>query len=248
MQAVSTVAIIQARSGSSRLPGKVLLDLGGEPLLAQVVRRVRAMRRVDGLVVATTTAPGDARIEALCTQRGWPCFRGDEEDVLDRYYQAARHAGARHVVRITSDCPLVCPRQTDRLIGHFLDAQADYAHNVTVWGGEMPLGTGSEVFTFEALEASWREGKEPHHREHVDEYVYEHPERFRIEKVVAPPELRRPELRLTVDTAEDLELMREIYRRLYRPGEVLDLGDVIRLLDDQPHLLEINRHVVQKRI
>jgi spore coat polysaccharide biosynthesis protein SpsF len=232
--------------GSTRLPGKVLLDLAGEPLLWHVVRRVQRIASLDGFLVATSTERADDRIEGLCLRHRWPCFRGDEKDVLDRYYQAARHVQTRHVVRVTADCPLLCPHQTGLLLEHHLHAGADYTHNVTVWGSGMPLGTGGEVITFEALEMSWREGREPHHREHVSEYIYEHPERFRIEKVPAPPELRRPELRLTVDTPEDLELIRAIYDRLYCAGETIRLLDAIALLDAEPRLREINRHVGQR--
>ncbi len=244
---MKTVAIIQARTGSTRLPGKVLLDLACKPLLAHVVERAQRIQLADAVVVATTTAPADDRIEALCARYAWRCFRGEEMDVLDRYYQAAREVNARDVVRITSDCPLFCPRQADRVIRHHLDSRADYTHNATVWGGGTPVGTGCEVLTFAALEASWREGKEPHHREHVTDYVYERGERFRTETVPAPPELWRPQYRLTVDTLEDLQLIRKIYGRLYRPGQIIDLADVIRLLDHEPELLEINRHVVQKQ-
>jgi spore coat polysaccharide biosynthesis protein SpsF len=245
---LSIVAVIQARMGSTRLPGKVLLDVSGEPLLFHVVARAEAMRQVDAVVVATSSLARDDAIEGLCQDRGWACFRGDEEDVLDRYYRAAQWATAEHVVRVTSDCPLVCVEEADRVIERHLEARSDYAHNITVWGGQTPLGTGVEIFTFDALEVSWREGQEPHHREHVDEYVGEHPERFHIEVVVASPALRRPELRLTVDTPDDLELVREIYRRLYHPGQVIPLAEVVSLLDANPRLTELNRHVVQKPI
>jgi spore coat polysaccharide biosynthesis protein SpsF len=245
---VTVAAVVQARMGSTRLPGKVVEPVAGEPLLARVVERVQAMAAVARCVVATSTASRDDAIAALCAERGWDCFRGSEEDVLDRYYRAAVAFAAEHVVRITADCPFVCPHETDRVIRRHLDAGADYTHNITVWGSGMPLGTGAEVFTFATLERSWREGLAPHHREHVDEYVGDHPELFRIVRVDAPPRLRRPELRLTVDTVEDLALTREVYERLARPGELIELADVIALLDEHPELLELNRGVVQKPI
>jgi spore coat polysaccharide biosynthesis protein SpsF len=245
---MSVVAIIQARMGSTRLRGKVLRDIAGETLLFHVVSRVLRVKRLDNWMVATTTTPADDKIEELCTHYHWLCFRGDEEDVLDRYYQAAKSSQAQHIVRITADCPLVCPTEADRVISRHLDMRADYTHNITVWGSGMPLGTGSEILTFEALEVSWHEGKERHHREHVDEYVYEHQERFHIERVSAPPDLHRPELRLTIDTAEDLQLIRGIYQRLYQPGSIIELRDVIRSLDNEPELLQINQHVLQKQV
>jgi spore coat polysaccharide biosynthesis protein SpsF len=242
------VALIQARMGSTRLPGKTLADIEGEPLLGHVVERVRSIPHVDRVVVVTSDLPGDDTIEALAADRGWHCFRGSSDDVLDRFYRAAAGVGAENVLRITADCPFVCVSETGRLIEHHLRSGADYSHNLTVWGSGMPLGTGSEIFTFASLEASWRDGKLAHHREHVDEYVYEHPERFRIDFLRAPSALHRPELRLTVDTAEDLEFTRQVYARLHLPGEVIPLGAVIELLDENPHLRDINAHVAQKRL
>lgn len=160
--------------GSSRLPGKILKPLAGRPSLAWIVERTRAISSVDDVLVATTDRPGDDAVETLARAEGWPLFRGSEPDVLDRYYQAALQARARHVVRVTADCPLVCVSEADRTVRHHLAAANDYTHNVTVWGSGLPIGTGVEIMTFAALETSWREGHESHHREHVDEYIYEH--------------------------------------------------------------------------
>lgn len=245
---MSVIAIIQARMKSTRLPGKVLLDLHGETVLERVVSRVQRMRRLDGFVVATSRAAADDRIEELCRRRSWQVFRGEELDVLDRYYQAARVANAQHVVRVTADCPLVSVEETDRLITRHLESGADYSHNITVWGSGMPLGTGSEIFTLDALERSWRDGKAPHHREHVDEYVGDHPELFKVERLLAPQELYWPDLRLTVDEAPDLELMRAIYARLERAGSFINLRDVIQLIRREPDLFHMNQHVRQKVI
>jgi spore coat polysaccharide biosynthesis protein SpsF (cytidylyltransferase family) len=240
--------VIQARTGSTRLPGKVLKEIAGETLLAHVVARCEAMAGSEATVVATSTNAGDDPIAALGAERGWHVVRGSEADVLDRYVQAGREVAADHVIRVTSDCPLVDPREGARVIAHHLATGADYTHNITVWGGQTPLGAGVEAFTLAALERSAREGHEPHHREHVDEYVGEHPELFRIEVVVASEPVRRPELRLTIDEPADLELIRAIYERLYRPGEIVELHDVVQLLDAEPDLLEINRDVKQKPI
>ena len=245
---MTVATIIQARMGSTRLPGKTLMDIAGEPLLAHMVARSDAMQRSDVTVVATSTDAGDDAIAALGSARGWNVFRGSEADVLDRYVQAARDVGADHVIRVTADTPLVDPEEGDRVIEHHLRSGADYTHNITIWGGETPLGCGVEAFTMGTLETSWRDGNEPHHREHVDEYVGEHPELFRIEKVVASEAVRRPDLRLTIATPEDLQLIREIYERLYQPGGIVSLRDTIKLLDTHPELLELNRHIQQKTI
>jgi spore coat polysaccharide biosynthesis protein SpsF len=246
LAAVTVVAIVQARMGSNRLPGKVLLDLAGAPMLERVVRRTEAIPGIDAVVVATSVNPADDAIQALCRTTARRCVRGDEEDVLSRFFDAATQHGADHVVRITADCPFLCSSEAGRIVAHHLATGADYSHNVTAWGSGMPLGTGTEVFTLDALARSCREGHEPHHREHVDEYVSEHPEIFRIEMLEAPPDLYHPDLRLTVDTAEDLALARAIYRALERPERLIDLAEVLELLRQRPELLALNRHVVQK--
>lgn len=235
--------------GSTRLPGKVLLDIAGRPALVHVVDRTRAIAGVDDVVVATSELDSDDPIAELCEQHGWDCFRGSEDDVLDRFYRAATTWRADHVVRVTADCPLVCPVEAGRVVSRQVETSADCTHNLTIFGSGMPLGTSVEVFSFAALEASWREGHEPHHREHVDEFVYEHPERFRIELVSAPPRLRRPDYRLTLDTAEDLELIREIYAEAaFQDDELPVLENVVSLLDRRPDLLELNRYVKQKSV
>ena len=132
--------VIQARVGSTRLPRKVLMDVAGQPMLAHVVARSDAIARSDLTVVATSTLPGDDAIAELAAQRGWRVFRGSEDDVLDRYVQAGREAGADHVIRVTSDCPAGGPGEADRVIAHHLDTGADYTQNITVWGGEAPAG------------------------------------------------------------------------------------------------------------
>lgn len=239
------VAIVQARLGSTRLPGKALADLGDRPLLAQVVARARQLP-VAEIVVATSDSERDDRLAALCTERGWACHRGSEDDVLDRYRDAADAFAADVVVRVTSDCPFVCPVEGGRVVERLLETGSDLAHDLTVFGSGMPLGAGVEAVTREALETCWREGREPHHREHVLEYVYEHPERFVVERVDAPEDVRRPGYRLTIDTAADLELVRRICARL--PGELVALAEVVALLDAEPGLAALNAPVEQRTV
>lgn len=217
--------------GSTRLPGKVLADLCGQPVLAHVVERATAIPGVDGVVVATSDLDRDDVIVDMARAQGWAWARGSESDVLDRYYRVATEHGADHVVRVTADCPLLDYSQAGEVVHrHSLDGN-DYTHNLTVWGSGMPLGTGVEILTFRALERSWREGDQPHHREHVDEYIGDHPELFRIGLVEAPSPLRRPSYRLTLDTEEDLALLREIFSSLHVDGQLLDVAHVVRWLD-----------------
>jgi spore coat polysaccharide biosynthesis protein SpsF len=220
------VCIIQARMGSTRLPGKVLMDLAGEPVLARVVNRARRATRLAEVVVATSTKSEDNAIAALCEARGWPCFRGSEADVLDRYYQAARVFRADVVVRVTSDCPLIDPEVLDRLIGEFVNRlpTVDYAANFLP-RPTYPHGLDAEVMRFDVLERLWRDDTNPAWREHVTLYLLEHPDWFTIHTVSHDVNLSHH--RWTVDHAEDLALLRRIFEHFaddrFSWREALDL-------------------------
>jgi spore coat polysaccharide biosynthesis protein SpsF len=239
---LKVIAIVQARMGSTRLPGKVLADIHGHPMLWCVVQRTRAAETVDEIVVATTTEPADDLIVAFCREHRVSCFRGSEPDVLDRYYQAARQRGAEAVVRITSDCPLIDPEVIDKTVRAFLVERPDYASNCVV--RTYPRGVDNEVMTFRALELAWREARQPYQRVHVTPYIYENPGKFKILSVTG--EQDHSAYRWTVDTAEDLEFVRAVYARC--EGEGFLLRDVVRLLERVPELVEINRSVAQKAL
>lgn len=236
------VAIIQARMGSTRLPGKVLANVRGNPMLSYVVGRVRAAKTLDEVVVATTTKPADDAIVAFCRERGVNCFRGSEEDVLDRYYQAAREHAAEAVVRITSDCPLIDHEIVDKTVLEFMAERSDYASNSLV--RTYPRGLDTEVMTFSTLEVAWREARQPYQRTHVTPYIYENPVRFKILPVTGDRDYSA--YRWTVDTPKDLELVRAVYDRL--EGDSFLLNDVVRLLEREPELAEINRSIAQKAL
>jgi len=191
--------VIQARMGSTRLPGKVLRLVADRPLLAHVTGRLALLRHNATAVVATSTLSQDDAIEAWCKANGVACFRGDEQDVLDRYLRCAEAFGFTRVVRLTADNPFTDMAELDRLIDLQTSAGLDYAHSF----GMMPIGVGAEIFTLDALRRSHREGLAPHHREHVNEYMQEHPQIFRSALLDIPAEKRAPELRLTVDTETD---------------------------------------------
>lgn len=238
---MKTAAIIQARMGSTRLPGKVMMDLGGETVLARVVRRLGRAKMLDEIVVATTTAGRDEAIVRECSRLGVSCFRGSEQDVLDRYYSAASLTGAAVVVRITSDCPLVEPAIVDQTIRLFFNRDADYANNVVP--RTYPRGLDVEVFTATALERAWREADAPYQREHVTPYFYEHPERFRVAFQRGVRDYSH--YRWTLDTAEDLQLIRTIFERLNNCDD-FDWQDAIWVMQREPELEQVNAHVVQK--
>ena len=240
---MNIVAIIQARMGSSRLPGKVLMDLGGEMVLGRVVRRLQRSRHISKIVVATTTVPADEVIVAECDRLEVLCFRGSEHDVLDRYYQAARANAADAVVRITSDCPLIDPELVDETVEVFGDKHADYASNV--FPRTYPRGLDTEVFSFDALDRAWREAREAHQREHVTPYLYEHPQIFKLASLSGAADYSR--YRWTLDTLEDLELLRTIYSRFHGRDD-FSWQEVLRLMEREPELAELNSQVLQKSV
>lgn len=191
--------VVQARMGSTRLPGKVLRPVGHLPLLGHVIGRLSLLPGCWPVVVATSTDVRDEVIVAWCRQARVAIYRGSENDVLDRYVQCARASDFAHVVRLTADNPFTDVTELGRLVQYHLAGGFDYTHSF----GMMPLGVGAEIFTRTALDRSHAEGLEPHHREHVNEYIQEHPESFRIGVLEVPVYKRAPNLRLTVDTEED---------------------------------------------
>lgn len=198
---MSVGVIIQARMGSTRLPGKVLKPIAGRVLLDHVLGRLSQLACPVKVVVATSDKLQDEAIVRHCLDRNVAVFRGSETDVLDRYYQCAREYGFEHVVRLTADNPFTDMEELQRLIVQHTTQHNDYTHSFET----MPLGVGAEIFTFAALERSMREGHAPNHREHVNEYIQEHPELFRIGVLEVPAAKRSPALRLTVDTEDDYQ-------------------------------------------
>jgi len=229
--------------GSTRLPGKVLKDLGGETVLARVVGRLRRATTVDEIVVATTDSAADDAIVRECHRLKVSSFRGSENDVLDRYYRAAQVCAARTVVRVTSDCPVIDPQLVDETVRVFQQQRGDYASNA--FPRTYPRGLDTEVFTVAALEQAWRDAHEPYEREHVTPYFYEHPELFRL--VSLRGEIDCSQYRWTLDTAEDLELLRTIYARFGNQDD-FSWSEVIQLMEREPELTELNSRVVQKAL
>lgn len=191
--------VLQARMGSTRLPGKVLMPLGGTTLLGWIVQRLQDLPWP--LVIATSDQVQDDAISRQCEQMGVRYFRGSEQDVLDRYYQCAVVYGFLHVIRLTGDNPCPDTEILQQLVALHLASIADYTHSF----GELPVGVGTEIFKFEALRDSWREGRAAHHREHVNEFIIEQPSRFRIMKLDVASDKHAPNLRLTIDTQEDYQ-------------------------------------------
>lgn len=236
-------AIVQARMDSKRLPGKILADIQGQPMIMRVVERTRKASCLKGVILATTTDPSDDEVADLCQARGYPTIRGHATDVLDRYHHAASLHDVDVIVRVTGDCPLMDPEVIDRTVSAFLasDPPADYASNRIV--PTYPVGLDVEVFTREALQRAHAETKVKYQREHVTPYFYESPGRFHVVSVESGGEYGGQ--RWTVDTAEDLQFVREIFRRL-KDLENFGWRDVLHLLEQEPELAQINAHVRQR--
>lgn len=238
------VAIIQARMGSSRLPGKVLADIGGQTMLFRVVERVRQARTIGKVVVATTDLPEDDQVARFCEEAAIPCFRGSAIDVLDRYYQAAKALHAENIVRITADCPLIDPVVVDRVVHAYLgQAECEYATNTMQY--TYPDGLDTEVFSFRALEEAWQQAKNPLEREHVTPYIrtigVARKNGHSLLQVSHEGGDIPAGLRWTVDEAADLEFVRAVYARLAQQGgKGFGLHDILALLAADPALRQIN--------
>lgn len=239
---MTTLIIVQARMSSTRLPGKVLLPLAGEPMLTRLIERLRRVQRADGIVIATTTNATDDPIAALCSQLGMPCHRGSEHDVLSRYADAARLHGADVVVRITSDCPLIDPALIDQTIAAYDEGGSDYVSNMLppTW----PYGMAVEVFSAAALAQAHAEATQAAEREHVTPFLYWHPERYRLRNVASPVDLSQH--RWTVDTPEDYALVGRLFDHLMPTHPHFTQADVLALLDQHPDWIAINQHIQQK--
>lgn len=239
------VAIVQARMGSTRLPGKVMKDILGKPVLIRDINRIKRATCIDEIVVATTTLSEDDTIVALCSEEDWNCFRGSENDLLDRYHQAAMEFDADVIVRITSDCPMIDPNIVDKVIGEFLNLKdkVDYASNVFP-PRTFPRGLDTEVMTARALEQAWQNEKNPASREHVTPYLFQRPEIFRLHSVFNNKDLSYH--RWTLDTPEDLAFIRAVYGHFGH--DLFSWTEVIKYLDQHPEIVKINRDVKQKAI
>ena len=239
------VCIIQARMGSSRLPGKVLRDLCGYPMVGWVARRSGRAALVDQVVVATTRSAQDDPVAVFCHQAGIACFRGDEFDVLDRYYQAALDQQADIVVRLTADCPLNDPQLIDATVETLVREKLDFTANrlPPPYQRTYPIGLDVEAATFRALEMAWNDARERFEREHVMPYLYNPDHGFNIRVLHADRDLGH--YRWTVDTPEDYLFITTVMKRM-GCREDFSWLDVVNLLEKEPELMEINAGVRHK--
>lgn len=255
-------AIIQGRMGSSRLPGKVLLDIAGQPMLQRVFTRTARAATVTDTIFATTTDPSDGPVAEYCDFSGIPFRRGSLYDVLDRYYQTAKQSKADIVVRITADCPVIDPVLIDEAVNTLIDGEYDFTCNrlPPPWHRTYPIGLDTEVCTFAALEKAWKNAKEPQQREHAMPYLYEgvelkhqnrtletgnSPRGFKVALLHHTTDFG--DYRWTVDTAEDLEFIRQVYSR-FDGRDDFSWKEVLELVHNEPKLMEINAGVKHKTL
>lgn len=238
--------IVQARMGSTRLPGKVLKNLNGQPMLWHIIQRLKKVQNADEIVVATSDKEIDKPIAELAEESGVKYFAGSEDDVLDRFIKAAKMFEIDVIVRITADCPLADPDIIDQLIEKHFTEQNDYTSNVIE--RTFPRGLDAEAVNLAALEKVAAATSEARFHEHVTLFIYQHPELFRIGNLKAREPYNRPELRLTVDTEEDFKLVEYIYRDLCMINQYISMPDVFQYLDNNPHLLKLNANIEQKTV
>jgi len=247
---MSTVAVIQARMGSSRLPGKVLKSIVGKPMLWHIVNRVKSAVGVDEVVVATSDRDGDKPIRDFCSKEGILCFEGSEDDVLDRFYLAAKYINADPVIRITGDCPFADPEVISNLIKKFVNGLHDYVGVATGAGalyldkGRFPDGLDAECFSFSALEKAWREASHRSDREHVTPYIWRNKDIFRCGLLMSAED--HSMLRWTVDNQVDFDLVNKVYESLYNKNITFVMADIIKFIKDNPEITKMNSGYIGK--
>ncbi len=238
-QSTKIIAILQARMTSSRLPGKVLRQIVGKPMLWHQINRVKRAREYDRLIIATSSDPSDDPIAELCRELKTECFRGNLDNVLDRYYRAAQNYEPDFVVRLTGDCPLADPEVIDAAVRFTVENGFDYASNSLE--PTFPNGLDVEVFTFAALEKAWKEAELPSQKEHVTPYINRQPDKFKIGHFKQRNDLSY--MRWTVDEPRDFEFVSAVYDALYHENPNFNTEDILELLRCRPELTEINGNI-----
>ncbi|HEK9103242.1 glycosyltransferase family protein [Bacillus cereus] len=243
---MKVAAIIQARMGSTRLPGKILKKVLDKTLLEYQIERVKKAKTIDQIIVATTTKLNDNPIIELCKQLSVPYYRGSEDDVLSRYYETATNFSVDVVVRLTSDCPIIDPNIIDKVVHCYLKQQNKYDYISNTLTRTYPRGLDTEVIPYRILKRTYEEANEPSHREHVTAYIYNNPGKFKLLNV--QHDLDESKHRWTVDTKEDFILIKNIITRLYPVNSQFSFSDILNLLKQEPDLFYINSHIEQKKI
>lgn len=233
---MNRVAIIQARLGSTRLPGKCLLKLMGHTVIEHIIARIQAAKNIDQTVLATTVNEEDRALVEVAQAKGVSVYRGSVNDVLDRFYQAAKLANADTICRITADDPFKDPMIIDEIINQFATGNYDYVSNTL--SPTYPEGLDIEVFSFTTLAKAWKEAKKPSEREHVTPYIWNNPQLFKLHNVEYIENLSQ--LRWTLDHPRDWVFVQQVYEELYKPDKLFLMSDILKLLQDKPCLIDLN--------
>jgi spore coat polysaccharide biosynthesis protein SpsF len=236
---MNVIVIIQARMGSSRLPNKVLMPLADKPAIQHVIERARMISGITDVVLATTTSHVDDPLDEFCKTLGVPVYRGSEDDVLDRYYQAAILYNADIIVRITGDCPLLDPSESTKVVKRLLEHNVDYVSNVNP--PMLPDGLDTEAMTVAALKCTWKRAEKRSEREHVTLYIYSNPSDFRIDSIAYPTD--RSHYRLTLDEKSDYTLLQLLFTRLKESQRFGFVDEIIEILESDWMLRNINDHI-----
>lgn len=235
------VTVVQTRMGSTRLPGKIMMPVLEKPLIYRMMERLMSSRLIGTIVIATTEAPSDDLIEDLCRQYSWNCFRGNENDLLDRHYRAAQSYDAEVVLKIPSDCPLIDPSIIDKGITFYLNGDFDYVSNLHP--ASYPDGNDVEIMSFNALETSWKEANRALEREHTTPYIWENPTKFKIGNFTWESGLDYSmSHRFTIDYPEDYVFIVKIFEELYPKKSNFSLIDILGLLKEKPDIYNINKN------
>lgn len=242
----NVIGIIQARMGSTRLPGKTMTNIDGKPFLYYVIKSIKLSKRLDKIVIATSTNAKDDIIERFGIENDIPVFRGSEEDVLDRMYKAAKKYNPDFVVRLCGDNIFLNFEAMDKMIEIALKDNYDYVNDFyskyvnEVHDTPTISGIVSEVLSMKALETMWKSAKKQEQREHITKYIVENPEKFKIKNFDIPKWLQRKDIRLTLDTEEDLKLIKILYSKFYKNKDKFDLKEIVDYLDKNPEIRNIN--------
>jgi spore coat polysaccharide biosynthesis protein SpsF len=239
---LNIIAIIQARMGSTRLPGKVMEQIVGRPLLDIQLERIKRSSRINSIIVATTDQPQDAPIHDYCLNHGVVCFRGDEDNVLKRFHDVACAVNADAIIRMTADCPLIDPQIMDQTINCYLEHYPKYDYVSNVHPRTYPRGMDVEIFSIRALNEAYKNAHTPYELEHVTPYIIKHATKANVAQ-----QKDQSAYRLTVDTPEDFEVVRLIFTALYPHNPHFNLEDIVSYMDDNPSIGKINAEIKQKQ-
>jgi spore coat polysaccharide biosynthesis protein SpsF len=227
------------------MPEKIFKTLAGKQMLWHVVNRLSYAKMIDKIIIATTTLPGDDQVEGFCIANNISFYRGSSNDVLSRYYEAAKIYNAEIVIRVTSDCPVIDPYIIDAMLTQFINEDhIDYLSNSI--RRTFPRGLDAEIFTFSALEKTYNEAKLDYEHEHVTPYIYNNPDKFIIKNYANDTDFSFH--RWTVDTEEDFKLIETIYNSLYKPGNIFLFKDILKLFERHPELVKLNQDIKQKKL